>query len=101
MLKSGLHIVITIAITIAEHTFDDASRRILKLSTYQLQTLFVKDQYLCSLRADFKHFQVGKVCALALRISYSFQFLVTFPIDISTNQEWIQKSWNIVSQLQD
>ena len=54
-----------------------------------------------SLRADFKHFQVGKVCASALRILYSFQLLVISPIDISTNQERFQKSFNIVSQLQD
>ena len=45
-----------------------------------------------SLRADFNHFQVGKACASALRILYSCQFSVSFPTDISTNQEWFQKS---------
>ena len=43
--KPGLHIVVRIA----EHACDDASKRILKLSTYRLQIIFVRDQYLRSL----------------------------------------------------
>ena len=44
-LKPGLHIVVRVA----EHACDDASKRILKLSTYLLQTFLVRDQYLQSL----------------------------------------------------
>ena len=45
-LKPGLHIVVTIA----EHASDDVSKKILKLSTYQLQIFFVKYKYLRSLQ---------------------------------------------------
>ena len=38
----GLHIVVTIA----EHACDDVSKRILKLSTYQLRIVLTKYQYL-------------------------------------------------------
>ena len=41
-LKPGLHMVVRIA----EHACDDASKRILKLSTYRLQIFFKRDQYL-------------------------------------------------------
>ena len=41
----GLHIVVRIA----EHACDDASKRILKPSTYRLQIFLVRDQYLQSL----------------------------------------------------
>ena len=36
-------------VRVAEHACDDASKSILKPSTYRLQMLFVKDQYLRSL----------------------------------------------------
>ena len=41
-LKPGLHI----AVRVAEHACDDASKRMLKPSTYRLQILLVRDQYL-------------------------------------------------------
>ena len=41
----GLHIVVRIA----EHACDDASKRILKLSTHRLQIFLVRAQYLRSL----------------------------------------------------
>ena len=44
-IKPGLHIVVKVA----EHACDDASKRILKPSTYRLQIFLVKDQYLRSL----------------------------------------------------
>ena len=44
-LKPGLHIVIRVT----EHACDDASKRILKPSTYRLQIFLVRDQYLRSL----------------------------------------------------
>ena len=44
-LKPGLHIVVRVA----EHACDNASKRILKLSTYPLQIFLVKHQYLRSL----------------------------------------------------
>ena len=44
-IKPGLHIVVKVA----EHARDDASKRILKPSTYQLQIFLVRDQYLRSL----------------------------------------------------
>ena len=44
-LKPCLHI----ALRVAEHACDDASKRILKLSTYRLQIFLVRDQYLRSL----------------------------------------------------
>ena len=44
-LKPGLHIVVRVA----EHACDDASKRILKPSTYRLQIFLVRDQYLRSL----------------------------------------------------
>ena len=44
-LKPGLHIVVRVA----EHACDDASKRILKPSTYRLQIFLVTDQYLRSL----------------------------------------------------
>ena len=43
--KPGLHIVVRVA----EHACDDASKRILKPSTYRLQIFLVRDQYLRSL----------------------------------------------------
>ena len=43
--KPGLHIVVRIA----EHACDDASKRILKPSTYRLKIFLVRDQYLPSL----------------------------------------------------
>ena len=43
--KPGLHIVVRVT----EHACDDASKRILKPSTYRLQILLVRDQYLRSL----------------------------------------------------
>ena len=45
LLKPGLHIVVRVA----EHACDDASKRILKPSTYRLQICLVRDQYLRSL----------------------------------------------------
>ena len=45
LIKPSLHI----AIRVAERVCDDASKRILKPSTYRLQTLLVRDQYLRSL----------------------------------------------------
>ena len=44
-LKPSLHIVVRVA----EHACDDASKRILKPSTYRLQIFLVRDQYLRSL----------------------------------------------------
>ena len=44
-IKPGLHIVIRVA----EHACDDASKRILKTSTYRLQIFLVRNQYLRSL----------------------------------------------------
>ena len=44
-LKPGLHIVVRVA----EHACDDASKRILKPSTYRLQIFLVRDQFLRSL----------------------------------------------------
>ena len=44
-LKSGLHIVVRVA----EHACDNASKRILKPSTYRLQIFLVRDKYLRSL----------------------------------------------------
>ena len=44
-IKPGLHIVVRVA----EHACDDASKRILKPSTYRLQIFLVRDQYLRSL----------------------------------------------------
>ena len=41
----GLHIVVRVA----EHAFDDASKRILKPSIYRLQIFLVRDKYLRSL----------------------------------------------------
>ena len=43
--KPGLHIVVRVA----EHSCDDASKRILKPSAYRLQIFLVRDQYLRSL----------------------------------------------------
>ena len=43
--KPGLHVVVRLA----EHACDDASKRILKSSTYRLQMFLVRDQYLRSL----------------------------------------------------
>ena len=43
--KPGLHVVVRVA----EHACDDASKRILKPSTYQLQIFLVRNQYLRSL----------------------------------------------------
>ena len=43
--KPGLHIVVRVA----ERACDDASKRILKTSTYRLQIFLVRDQYLRSL----------------------------------------------------
>ena len=43
--KPGLHMVVRVA----EHACDDASKRILKFSTYRLQLFLVRDQYLQSL----------------------------------------------------
>ena len=40
-LKPGLYIVVRVA----EHACDDASKRILKLSTYRLQIFLMRDQY--------------------------------------------------------
>ena len=37
-------------VRIAEHVYDDASKRILQLLTHRLQVFFVKDQNLCSLQ---------------------------------------------------
>ena len=48
-LKAGLHIVVTIVVTIAQHVFDDAPKGILKLSLYRFQIFLVKGQYLWSL----------------------------------------------------
>ena len=45
-LKPGLHIVVRIA----EHACDDASKRILKLSTYRLKLFLVKYQNLLPLQ---------------------------------------------------
>ena len=45
VLKPGLHIVVRVA----EHAFNDASKRILKPSTYRLQIFLVRYQYLLSL----------------------------------------------------
>ena len=44
--KRGLHIVVTVA----EYACDDASKRIIKLSTHPLQAFLVGDQYLWSLQ---------------------------------------------------
>ena len=44
-LKPGLHIVVRVA----ERACDNASKRVLKPSTYRLQIFLVKDQYLRSL----------------------------------------------------
>ena len=44
--KLGLYIVVRVA----EHACDDASKRILKLSTYRLQIFLGKDPYLSSLQ---------------------------------------------------
>ena len=44
-LKPGFHIVVRVT----EHACDDASKRILKPSTYRLQIFLVRDQYLRSL----------------------------------------------------
>ena len=44
-LKPCLHIVVRVA----EHACDDASKRILKPSTYRLQIFLVRNQYLRSL----------------------------------------------------
>ena len=41
-IKPGLHIVVRVA----EHACDDASKRILKPSTYRLQIFLVRNQYL-------------------------------------------------------
>ena len=46
VLKPGLHIVVSIP----EHVCKDAHKGFLKLSTYRLQTLLVKDQYMSSLQ---------------------------------------------------
>ena len=43
--KPGLHMVVRVA----EHACDDASKRILKPSTYRLQIFLVRNQYLRSL----------------------------------------------------
>ena len=45
LFKPGLHIVIRVA----EHACDDASKKIIKPSTYRLQIFLVRDQYLQSL----------------------------------------------------
>ena len=45
LVKSGLHMVV---VRVAEHACDDASKRILKPSTYPLQIFLVRDQYLQS-----------------------------------------------------
>ena len=44
-IKPCLHIVVRVA----EHVCDDASKRILKPSTYRLQIFLARDQYLRSL----------------------------------------------------
>ena len=44
-LKPGLHILVSVT----EHACDDASKRILKPSTYRLQIFLVKNKYLRSL----------------------------------------------------
>ena len=44
-IKPGFHIVVRVA----EHACDDASKRILKPSTYRLQMFLVRDQYSRSL----------------------------------------------------
>ena len=44
-IKPGL----PITVRVAEHACDDASKRILKPSTYRLQIFLVRDQYLRSL----------------------------------------------------
>ena len=40
-IKPGLHMVVTIA----EHAYDNASKKILKLSTYRPQLSLLKDKY--------------------------------------------------------
>ena len=54
--KPGPHIVVTIA----EHAYDHVLKRVLKLSTYRLQVLLVKYEYLRSLQLP-RWFQVMRI----------------------------------------
>ena len=61
--KPGLHIVVRVA----EHTCDDASKRILKPSTNRLQIFLVRDQHLRSLLPHVDQIIAGQLGKDVLR----------------------------------
>ena len=70
--KPGLHIVVRVA----EHACDNASKKILKPSTYQLQIFLVKHQYLRSLPQHRNQTIAGQLEKHVLK--FMFAILTTY-----------------------